>query len=621
MGIYLKGHNKESYNNTIKLFQHHNRVCVEQATSTGKSYVIAKLIESGLFSRVLLLAPSNYILKQFEENFPGLDKSVNKLTYMTYSKTLHLSLPQIQDLDYDLIVLDEYHRLGAKSWGNRVNQILFSLPKAKVFGTTATPIRFMDRGRNMSKELFNNVVANKIDLELALKSNILSKPKYVVGLYDTDKDVQRLNKMIDKSYLVNRNEIKDEMKVLVNNYNKLSGASQILKKHIKDERKFIVFCEDIEKMQKMEKLVSKWIKEAFDIDLNIFEVYTKKPDNLEMLNEFKKADRNKFSLLFSVNMLNEGVHVKDIDGIIMLRNTESVNIYFQQLGRALVTNSNKTPLIFDFVNNSTFISTKEFYFDDDDRESRYKSSGYKLNDFTIEKFKKNFKMFDETIDFFKILDFIEENTSNWDIMFNELVAYKNKYGDFAVPRAMSRLNKWKNRQVSFYKEGRLTPERIKKLEAIDFPWDFLEDQWMNMYLKLIEYKNEFGNVKVLKDKGEHKKLGTWIATQKKLYNIGRLLEYRKNLLIEAGVALEISRKAREDEAWENKFDEFKKYFFSNGHYVIPKSKGYNSLFNWFKNQRTYYNQGTLYEDRVNKFKELGIDLAERPNEYRKRVGK
>ena len=70
-----KGHNKISYENTMKLFKTYNRVCIEQATSTGKSYVIASVIASSKFKRVLLLAPSNFILNQFKEN-SSLSESV-----------------------------------------------------------------------------------------------------------------------------------------------------------------------------------------------------------------------------------------------------------------------------------------------------------------------------------------------------------------------------------------------------------------------------------------------------------------------------------------------------------------------------------------------------------------
>lgn len=54
-------------------------------------------------------------------------------------------------------------------------------------------------------------------------------------------------------------------------------------------------------------------------------------------------------LIFSINMLNVGYHVKDITGLIFKRWTGSNQIYYQQLGRCLSANSDKIPVVFDFV--------------------------------------------------------------------------------------------------------------------------------------------------------------------------------------------------------------------------------------------------------------------------------
>jgi len=50
-------------------------------------------------------------------------------------------------------------------------------------------------------------------------------------------------------------------------------------------------------------------------------------------------------------MLNEGIHVDGVDGVILLRPTISPIIYKQQIGRALATDAEGSPLIFDLVNN------------------------------------------------------------------------------------------------------------------------------------------------------------------------------------------------------------------------------------------------------------------------------
>ena len=68
--------------------------------------------------------------------------------------------------------------------------------------------------------------------------------------------------------------------------------------------------------------------------------------------EFKADnDRKHLKLLYCIDALNEGVHVPDISGVILLRPTISPIIYKQQIGRALSASKSKNPVIFDIVNN------------------------------------------------------------------------------------------------------------------------------------------------------------------------------------------------------------------------------------------------------------------------------
>lgn len=71
-----------------------------------------------------------------------------------------------------------------------------------------------------------------------------------------------------------------------------------------------------------------------------------------------KADNSKhLKLLFCIDMLNEGVHVEGISGVILFRPTISPIIYKQQIGRALTAGDSTTPLILDVVNNFEGLSS------------------------------------------------------------------------------------------------------------------------------------------------------------------------------------------------------------------------------------------------------------------------
>lgn len=67
--------------------------------------------------------------------------------------------------------------------------------------------------------------------------------------------------------------------------------------------------------------------------------------------EFKEDSSSALKVLYCINQLNEAVHVKGIDAIVMVRPTKSPVIFQQQLGRALTSGGNRTPLVFDLCNN------------------------------------------------------------------------------------------------------------------------------------------------------------------------------------------------------------------------------------------------------------------------------
>ena len=62
----------------------------------------------------------------------------------------------LKNADANLIVFDELHRSGARTWKNVVEQLITSNDKANILGITATPIRDVDH-IDMMKELANTV--------------------------------------------------------------------------------------------------------------------------------------------------------------------------------------------------------------------------------------------------------------------------------------------------------------------------------------------------------------------------------------------------------------------------------------------------------------------------------
>ena len=60
--------------------------------------------------------------------------------------------------------------------------------------------------------------------------------------------------------------------------------------------------------------------------------------------------------------------------------------------------------------------------------------------------------------------------TRWEAMFQALVAYKAEHGDSHVPQSYTNLGGWCNNQRQAMKKGKLSPDRIARLEAIGFKW-------------------------------------------------------------------------------------------------------------------------------------------------------
>ena len=83
-----------------------------------------------------------------------------------------------------------------------------------------------------------------------------------------------------------------------------------------------------------------------------------KSNNRKALSEFNSSKSNKKKFMFVMDMLNEGVHVEDVDGIVWFRplSENSKILFMQQLGRCITAigkdDKDRIPQIIDLVNNT-----------------------------------------------------------------------------------------------------------------------------------------------------------------------------------------------------------------------------------------------------------------------------
>lgn len=342
MSIHLFKHNQEAYNAVTAMLEREKMAAVIHPTGTGKSLIAFKLAEEHPSEKFLWLSPSEYIYQTQLEN---LGMEFDNIRFMSYIRLMK-NEDSIEILHPDYIILDEFHRCGAAEWGKSVRKLLNACPNAKRLGLSATNIRYLDNQRNMAEEIFDGKIASEMTLGEAIVRGILPEPKYVIAMYSYKKELDQLKKRIQA--LSNQGLITENQKLLEQLRRALEqaeGLDIVFEKHMeKKNGKYIVFCSGKEHMDEMKEQVSTWFRRV-DREPRIYTAFYNDTATDREFREFKKDNSEHLKLLFCIDMLNEGVHVDDVDGVILLRPTVSPIIYLQQIGRALSAGRHRLFLI------------------------------------------------------------------------------------------------------------------------------------------------------------------------------------------------------------------------------------------------------------------------------------
>ena len=355
--LELLEHNEVAYEKLINCLKEHNLVAIDHATGTGKSFILLKYLYENRNKRILFLSPTYAIIEQLLNKHMselGIDKGdFRKINAEIYANINKYDTSKLVD-NFDIIILDEYHRCGARKWGMGVNKIIDEIknnhPEKVVIGTTATEIRYLDNEKNMNNILFDGVVASRLTLADAILKGILPPFKYCNYPYLVLNEIEKLKNKISK-YYGSKNEFIDKLNDIKEQIENLIIMNDDQKDFLQKAKKILVFSSTIENIKNDKLIVDKLLKDKKYDEYSITYLNTKEEAN-NILDKFRNRSDDTSKVLYCINLLNEGVHVKGIDAIIMLRSTISPIIYFQQLGRLLSCSKDKKDVyVFDLVHN------------------------------------------------------------------------------------------------------------------------------------------------------------------------------------------------------------------------------------------------------------------------------
>ncbi len=618
--IGLYDHNADSYRAVANAFDKGEQVVgIVHATGTGKTYNALQLAYDNKDKKIIYVVPSNGIIEHIKKvitSNPNLDiyRDFPNLEFRTYQSFIDMSIDEIEELDIDLLILDEFHHIGAPVWGARVNSIIDTHPNINVFGMTAYTVR--DRGtsyeRNMadsdSDELFSNKIVSRYDLCDAMIEGVLPKPIYksaytnLIGLESKLEEKVRTLNATSKEY-------QEYMSILNSVKKRIADApsiADVVIKNVKPNGKYIYFCppfsqEGTNDIETIKKEALEWFKKYVPEEDIIFYTSTSDMGDIGKLNRDAfyddktidgRSSEGKLRIMFAINQYNEGVHAPNIDGVIMGRGTTSDIVYFEQLGRALsvrgitkekfeeyekysmeqlleicnfrdikvsdnlpkeeIIEKLLAPVIIDLTNNYDFIKDLENNLKDRFKMIQLNGLGFKR---TIKLSAASFDIEIENQDLFEMLRYVMDRLIlTWDQKYELAKKYYEHHGDLEIPKNFKTINGYE------YEESGVA-------------------------------------------------LGNWINSQRRAYKNNNLESERHDKLVLIGMRFKVND-------WKEKYMLAQKYYQYYGNLEIPAKfktvNGYEvdekgiALGTWIQTQKANFIAGILRNDRKLKLEQIGM---------------
>jgi superfamily II DNA or RNA helicase/HKD family nuclease len=335
----------------------HHRNLLVAATGTGKTVIAAldygTLRQRLARSRLLFIAHREEILDQslatfryalrapsFGEKWVGGARPTRFDHVFASIQSLNaINLDALPPEHYDVVIVDEFHHAAAPSY----ERILDHLSAVELLGLTATP----ERSDGLPVlHWFDDRIAAELRLWDAIDQQHLS-PFLYYGIHD-GVDLRDIPWRRGRGY---------DVEALSNIYTSSEAWARLVVQQVATHTdpssiRALGFCVSVEHARFMAQHFARH-------GITAVAIWGDSP-RIEREAALSDLADGRVSVVFSVDLFNEGVDVPAVDTVLMLRPTESPTLFLQQLGRGL----RKTPgkpfcTVLDFVGTHR----KEFRFD------------------------------------------------------------------------------------------------------------------------------------------------------------------------------------------------------------------------------------------------------------------
>ena len=212
---------------------------------------------------------------------------------------------------------------------------------------------------------------------------------------------------------------------------------------------------------------------------------------------------------------------------------------------------------------------------------------------------------------------------SWEDRLAEVADFKATHGHCEIPLNYPenpKLGRFVNQMRTQRNSGKLSDERIVKLDALGFVWmssqrtevggEGINAAWKARFDELLCYKEMNGHCKVPTEWPENPVLGRWVGQQRQKKKSGTLHPKREELLnsidFDWGFTRDLGGVSLNN-LWELRYAQLVEFKNQNGHCNVPYNyTEHRQLGTWVGNQRTNYKAGKLSPERQRLLETLGF---------------
>ncbi len=335
--MQLRNYQFEAVSKLRSAFEIYDAPLLVMPTGAGKTVVFCEIAKNATEkgNNVLILVHRRELIKQASQKLAAIDVEHGIIAAGFKPKHSPVQVASVQTLirRYDrmqwcpsIIIIDEAHHAIAGSW----NKILNHWGEAKRIGVTATPIRLDGKGL---KDFFDVIIQGPSIPELVAENYLSPHKVFTAPLLP---DLRRVRTRAGDYDIKQLDEVMNDKAII-------GDAVEQYEKHAKGLQA-VAFCVSIRHANVVK---DSFIQAGYKAAIITGDMKMKDRDQV-----IDDLTTGKIQILVSIDVISEGFDLPLVSACILLRPTQSLGLYMQQVGRILRPQPGKIAIVLDHVKNT-----------------------------------------------------------------------------------------------------------------------------------------------------------------------------------------------------------------------------------------------------------------------------